>query len=251
MLKHRFLRLFAFAAILAATLSGIAFAANPNKLWEIVSESCVPWFQAGKGPGLCTEVSPYGYAVLKDIFGHAQYLLIPTTRITGIETPSISQPGAVNYWQAAWGYRSLVSSALRHPLRDDQVGIEVNSADSRTQAQLHLHIDCMNPLIVTQLASHASDTPDTWTRTTLKGHTYYVSRVESGAAVSFNPFERVAHRAAEQQQNMRDHTILMTATKGGFLLVDGTYQPEGPEINPGDAEELLDHSCQIAQPGGR
>ncbi|MET0331942.1 MAG: CDP-diacylglycerol diphosphatase, partial [Dyella sp.] len=43
-----------------------------------------------------------GYAILKDHHGPAQYLLIPTARITGIESPLLLRAGAPNYFAAAW-----------------------------------------------------------------------------------------------------------------------------------------------------
>ena len=66
-----------------------AQAANPNVLWQIVHDQCVPDQQQHGDPKPCAEVDlAGGFAVLKDISGASQFLLIPTTEIGGIEDPS-------------------------------------------------------------------------------------------------------------------------------------------------------------------
>jgi len=236
-----------FLALLALSET-IANAADPNKLWEIVSQSCMPAFTAGHGTGQCARVSPDGYAVLKDLIGPAQYLLIPTARVSGIESAVLLQPDPVNYWHAAWDNRHLVGESLGSPLTDRQIGLAINSADSRTQQQLHIHIDCLDPNVATALATQSTAEPGRWNDLVLKGHRYAVTRVAASSAASVNPFDLVLRRAVYLHEEMKDHTILMTATTGGFLIVDGHYQPDGPDTNPGAAEELQDHSCHIASP---
>ncbi|MDN0074134.1 CDP-diacylglycerol diphosphatase [Crenobacter sp. SG2303] len=233
--------------VLLASLP-VAHAANPNKLWEIVSQSCLPAFAAGHGAGQCRLVSSEGYALLKDKVGPAQYILIPTIPVSGIESPAVLQPGLLNYWRAAWDNRDWVGATLGRPLRDDEIGLAINSANSRTQQQLHIHIDCLDPKVATVLATQSTTEPGRWNDLTLKGHRYAVTRVAASSATSVNPFDLVLRRTVYQHQEMKDHTILMTATTGGFLIVDGHYQPDGPDTNPGAAEELQDHSCRIASP---
>src|ERR1700743_379655 len=88
-----------FLLCFASAVALDACAANPNALWQIVSEKCVPAAQAGATPNTCALVDARGgYALLKDINGVAQYLLIPTTRISGIESPLILEPQSPNYW---------------------------------------------------------------------------------------------------------------------------------------------------------
>jgi CDP-diacylglycerol pyrophosphatase len=64
-------------------------------------------------PQKCVDVDPSGgFAVLKDINGIAQYLLIPTARVGGIESPDLLTPGSPNYWRAAWEARRFVEAKL-------------------------------------------------------------------------------------------------------------------------------------------
>src|ERR1700730_7340429 len=74
-----------------------AQASNPNVLWQIVHGHCVPDQQQHRDPMPCAEVDlAGGFAVLKDIAGASQFLLIPTTEIGGIEDPSLLAPLARN-----------------------------------------------------------------------------------------------------------------------------------------------------------
>ena len=70
-----------------------AQASNPNVLWQIVHDQCVPDEQQHGDPKPCAEVDlAGGYAVLKDIAGASQFLLIPTAEIGGIEDPALLAP---------------------------------------------------------------------------------------------------------------------------------------------------------------
>ena len=97
------------------------------------------------------------YAVLKDANGPTQYLLLPTARIVGIESPALQAPDAINYFAAAWDARRFVEEALGHDLPGDRVGLAVNSVLARTQNQLHIHIDCIRADVRATLARLQSE----------------------------------------------------------------------------------------------
>ena len=110
----------AAVAVIATALfltDATARAFDPNALWNIVHGQCVPNQEQHGDPKPCAEVNlkegvGHGYAVLKDINGATQYLLIPTDRIVGIESPELRTPGATNYFAAAWEARRFVEKAL-------------------------------------------------------------------------------------------------------------------------------------------
>jgi CDP-diacylglycerol pyrophosphatase len=85
------------AVIVAAAGATVApVNADPNALWTIVHDQCVPDQEANSDPGPCalvelTSGQRRGYAVLKDLVGATQFLLIPTDQISGIESPSSSR----------------------------------------------------------------------------------------------------------------------------------------------------------------
>src|SRR5579864_9069445 len=97
----------AMATVAAAALTLVllvagpraAESADPDALWRIVHTLCVTDMRLSGNPAPCTRVDLAGrYAVLKDIRGQTQLLLIPTDRLLGIESPQLLTPGAANYF---------------------------------------------------------------------------------------------------------------------------------------------------------
>jgi CDP-diacylglycerol pyrophosphatase len=242
----------ACAALVAAGCSVLA-AADPNALWQIVDLDCVPAARTTGKTGLCATVDlPGRYALLKDRSGVAQHLLIPTDRISGVESPLLLAPTAPNYWADAWEARRYVEAALkkaqRAPLADDQIGLEINSAMRRSQEQLHIHIDCMHADATAALARHRSDPPRVWTWDTIDGSRYRIMRIP-GPTFDFNPFDLVAG-ARTSPDLMASQTIFVTgagasAADAGWLVVNSSLDTDG---GTGSAETLLDHRCNAAQP---
>lgn len=240
------------AALLAAGCSVLA-AADPNALWQIVDLDCVPAARTTGKTGICTTVDLRGrYALLKDRSGAAQHLLIPTDRISGVESPVLLAPNAPNYWADAWNARSYVEATLkraqRTPLADDQIGLEINSAMRRSQEQLHIHIDCMRADATAALARHRHDPPRAWTWDTIDGTRYRIMRVP-GPTFDFNPFDLVAGDKASPDV-MAQQTIFVTgagasAADAGWLVLNSSLDTEG---GTGSAETLLDHRCDAAGP---
>jgi CDP-diacylglycerol pyrophosphatase len=243
MTTRRFVQALSVTMLTTALLYGCQFH-NPDALWKIVNESCVPANEAGKGPGKCSKVSPDGYVILKDIRGKGQHLLMPAKRSSGIEDVELRLPGRPNYWQYAWENRHYVSDTLGRPVPDDLMSLALNSYYGRSQNQYHIHIDCMSRDMRQALAAHDKDAPDVWTRVTLAGHVYRLLRVNAADAASVDAYELVRQRSDPAMQTMAGHTIFMAQAPGGFYVVDGYYDPSGAEANPGSAEELQDHSCK-------
>ena len=68
-----------------------------------------------------------GAALLKDLVGRAQFLAIPTRRVTGIEDPLLLDPAAPDYFAFAWGARDAVADAARAPAAREATVIALNS----------------------------------------------------------------------------------------------------------------------------
>ncbi len=153
--RRRYYRLFTIVFI-AGTLwiSGVAAAASRNVLWEIVSGCLDP-----TTPNYCTlcrwplDTSSCGagkpcektcqlwaetadYAAIRDIKmcncpeGFVHGLVLPRTRVTGVEDPH--RPDGI--WHFAWN----VAAQRIHDL--SQICLVVNPSGMRTQDQLHVHI---------------------------------------------------------------------------------------------------------------
>ena len=247
-LLHRLSRLAAALAVALTAASCARLAAvDSNALWKIVDIRCVPSQQATRTPGQCTTVDlDKRYVILKDISGRSQYLLIPTDRITGIESPLVLAPHAQDYWVNAWDSRRYVEKSVKRSLPDNQLGLEINSEYRRSQNQLHIHIDCMRRDVSVALASHAKDAPGEWRWETIGGNRYRIMRV-TALNQTDNPFHIVA-RDNRDAEAMAMQTILVTgagpsAAKDGWLIVNS-----GTEVDNGSgtAEGLLDHACRVA-----
>ncbi len=78
----------AAAAVVVAFLPIVFLGAatDPDILWKIVHGKCVVDETRLGHPAPCAVVDlARGYAILKDIVGETQYLLIPTARVTGAQ----------------------------------------------------------------------------------------------------------------------------------------------------------------------
>ncbi len=242
-----------FAAALAAVILTSACAGNPNALWQIVHNSCEPAAQGADVPQKCIDVdATQGYAVLKDLNGATQYLLIPTKRIGGIESPELLAADTPNYWRAAWDARRFVNAKLGKELPRDELSLAINSTSGRSQNQLHIHIDCLAPDVVNALREQGPKIGTQWTAfpTSLRGHAYRIRRIDDPALASVDPFKLLAADVANEGGRMADQTLLLTGTTtpdgkpAFFLLNDHVRLAQG---DFGSSEELQDHSCAIAR----
>jgi CDP-diacylglycerol pyrophosphatase len=246
--------------LLIATLTLIGLphhaAADANALWHIVGEQCVPDQKANNVPRPCAEVDlTGGYAVLKDIVGNTQYLLIPTTRVSGIESPEILAPKAPNYWDAAWHARHFVEELARHQLPRDAVGLAINSISGRTQNQLHIHVDCMRLDVTAALRAHAGAIGTTWSKfpEPLVGHDYMAMRIDQPELGATNPFALLADGLSGARADMGHYTLVVVGSnvqgKDGFVVLAGHATPATG--NWGAGEQLQDHACAAATVASR
>jgi CDP-diacylglycerol pyrophosphatase len=244
-------RLLLAALLVLALSAGTVRAADPDALWKIVHDRCVPHATAGEGPAPCSFVDlPGGYAVLKDIRGATQFLLIPTIRIAGVESPAILEPGAPNYWQAAWAARRFVDQRAGRSLPRQDIGLAINAASQRSQNQLHIHIDCLRPDVIAALAAKAAEIGAGWTPVALPpaGHSYLARRIDGPDLAGVDPFRLVAESLPGAAADMAGQTLVLAgagfgAGQEGFYLLDDHVDPAQPARGWG--EELLDHDCAL------
>lgn len=230
--------------LLGVLLASPARAADPDALWHIVHDKCVPDQTQNHDPAPCAEVDLHGgYIVLKDIVGATQFLLIPTARVSGIEGPEIFAPGAPNYWDAAWRARHFTDERAGHALPRDALGLAINPVDARTQNQLHIHIDCMRVDVMAALREHAGAVGKSWAKfpISLAGGAYMAMRVEQAELGAINPFDLLADGVPGARADMGHYTIVVVGDdaggKEGFVVLAGTS---------GAGERLQDHSCAVA-----
>jgi CDP-diacylglycerol pyrophosphatase len=234
------------------TLAGSPAAADhPNALWRVVHGLCLRDKQISGLPAPCLAVDrQQGYAVVPDPRRRTQVLLVPTVRIAGIESPQILAPDAVNYWQAAWEARRYVEQRARRPLPRDDVGLAINSAYSRSQDQLHIHVDCVRPDVRQALIDNAGEIGAAWTRlpVPLAGRWYRARRLAGEDLGQRNPFDLLVRGDPAARRRMPAETLAVigaTFADGspGFYLLSGHV-----DLLRGDtgfAESLLDHGCAV------
>lgn len=228
---------------------------NGGVLWRLIDTGCVPDQLQRQDPAPCTVVSiangrANGFAVLKDREGVAQYLLMPTRKITGIEDPAILAAGAPNYFAEAWNARHLTETKLGRPVMADEMSIAVNSIYGRTQDQLHLHIDCLSADVHKALQTDAGRIGPKWSRHpfVLAGQPYWIRRIKTGSLDRTNPFNLLAATMPGARRQMGAWTLVLTGATGqaaDLFLIAGRAQPAAGDN--GSGESLQDHSCGAHQ----
>jgi CDP-diacylglycerol pyrophosphatase len=134
------------------------------------------------------------------------------------------------------------------PPRED-VAITVNSQFSRSQDQLHLHIDCLRADVARALAAYAPSLDAQWRPMTeaLNGRRYWARRVDSADLHGVDPFRLLAQDMPKARSEMGLWSLaavpLRFGGEPGFaLLADHAELTEG-----GHAEDLQDHDCALAR----
>jgi CDP-diacylglycerol pyrophosphatase len=244
------------AVLLAAAMVGVACgpvpsaAADPNALWNIVDGQCVPDQRTHGDPAPCALVAdaerPDGYAVLKDLVGKTQYLLIPTARIAGIESPELLHPGAANYFAAAWRARTFVDQRAGEVLPRDWLSLAINSEVGRTQDQLHVHVDCVSSDVRDAVQRHVDALGPGWTPfpESLADHHYDATTVRGDDLDATNPFLLLANGIPGARADMGLRTLVVVGAwfgdgQPGFVVL--TDRADGENLASG--EELQDHDA--------
>lgn len=246
-----------FAGLMMVQAAAIAVACadpDPDALWRIVHDQCVPDQLNNLDPAPCVEVDlsagpERGYAVLKDSDGRDQFLLIPTARLTGIEDPALRDPGAPDYFEYAWQARAFTESAAGGTLPRDWIGLAVNSLPARTQDQLHIHIDCLRADVHQALADAAGSIGSAWSPlpVPLAGDRYEALAVSDLNSV--NPFALAL--AGAPDPTLATVVVVGSGTEDqpGFVLLRRWAEPGSAD--PAAGENLQDHqACPAPVPPG-
>jgi CDP-diacylglycerol pyrophosphatase len=230
-----------------------------NALWHVIHDLCVPDKKTTGLAAPCVAVDLTGrYAVLKDLRGKTQLLLIPTDRITGIESPKLLENDGPNFWQDAWDARPLFDKGAGTAVPRDDVGLAINSVFGRTQNQLHIHIDCVRQSVRDAIAADQDHIGLKWTvfPTPFNGHVYRVRRLMGEDLGGRDPFKLLAADPHARADMGRQTLAVIGATfkadkpdakdRPGFVLLADAANLI--RYDQGAAEELLDHECRVLTP---
>ena len=247
----------AVCAALVWILAAAPQAIGPrDALWIIVHDECVPNQLHNADPRPCVEVNLHdgiekGFAVIKDIGSATQLLLIPTARISGIESPIVLAPDAPNYFAEAWEARKYIDQALHRTLPREDIGLAINSTVSRSQDQLHIHVDCVRPELRDALREREASIGNRWAPLDMSfsPHHYQASWVPGERLGSNNPFRLLAEGFPSAAHDLGDRTLVVAGSSrangvSGFVILEDQVNRESHDLAHG--EELLDHACRIA-----
>jgi len=235
------------AALFALSLNACS-AANRDALRQIVQEQCAVHWSQQHSASPCERIylpeAPHereGFAVLADRKGGAHFLLIPTRTIAGMESAELLEPGAPNYFAAAWSARDLVARVVGHGIPRDAVGLALNPRHARTQDQLHIHIECLRADVALALRRAAPRIAGGWSPISIDGRPYQALRVMGDELGGANPPALLANGLPAAGSDLGDFT----------LVVAGMEFKEGPGFvlladNGAAGELLLDSTCAIA-----
>ncbi|BCH65043.1 CDP-diacylglycerol diphosphatase [Agrobacterium vitis] len=233
------------ALVLIGLLAAAAIAhADPDALWKIVHDKCV----VATAPCVHVNAGKH-YALLKDQRGVAQHLLIPTDKITGIESPALLDDKTPNFFADAWNERAAVDAKLPHPLARDAVSLAVNAQNARSQNQLHIHIDCLSPDAHALLTKMANETGTDWAPLpgTVAGRHFIAMKVEGDTLAGYNPFLALAKTLKDPSTEMASHNLVVVgasfASGPGFMIL--TDIAPAATIGFSGGEDVQDHSCRI------
>ena len=245
-------------ALLAALSPLDAWAESDSLLYDIVHRCVVSAEDGQQPPPPCQYVDVStgernGYAVLKDKVGIAQFLVVPTRRIIGIESPELLSSDVPNYWRAAWEARKYLESALGRDLPRSAVGLAVNSADKRSQDQLHIHIDCVRQEVANELLQGVGKISDDWSEfpNDLVGRRFVARKIQSANLEGENLFQLLATSDEKVKLEMLHKSIVVVgftfSGSDGFIALAEFADPALP--GSGQGEDLLDHECAALKDG--
>jgi len=208
---------------------------DPDILWKLISAKC------SKGTKPCVIYDhARGIALLHSLEGRGQYLLIPTDKVAGMESTVLLRPETPNYFAEAWSFRDRVGAAYGHPVPDRLLALSINSSHGRSQNQLHIHLDCVDPEVRATLDRYGDRIGPSWSflPVPLGAHRY---RALYLSTLNGSPFRILAGSLAHPEQEMGDHTLVLVPLGAGYALLDDVAHDD----DHASGEELQDHACHV------
>jgi len=241
------------AAVLAAvTSAAFAFGLERLALWRVV-QVCVANSKLTGTPFPCLKVDLSGGEERGDVVLRApvfnDLILAPTRKIVGVEDPFLQSPDAPNYFDAAWRSRSFLEVAGRGAPERDQVGLVVNSAVTRSQDQLHIHVGCVRPAARRALAAAAPAMPlGQWAPVgaVIPHSAFWGMRVRGTDLAGVEPFRLAAAALGDGVRNRAVLTIMVAGARvegDDEFLILASYAGAPHAWRPVGADDLLDPAC--------
>lgn len=221
--------------------SGEAAPLDREALWSTVRTACIPAGFLGMSYP-CARVNYWdGFAVIRAPQARGiDFITTPLRKIEGVESPELLEVDAPNYWAAAWRQWDLVGKASKRKLYWDDYAMVVNSKETRSQDQLHIHLSCVSPQIKSYFTTHAPKGPSNWETTRLEQlNANFFLKFISPASLSQNIFKMIADEAPGARVYPERQTVALLPVstrvwRGFSLMVSFDAVP---------AEAFLDTQC--------
>ncbi|WP_039055237.1 CDP-diacylglycerol diphosphatase [Enterobacter sp. Bisph1] len=223
--------------------------ANPDALRQIVTEQCLPNDREHHSPKPCEQINlKGGYVVMKASEGRLQYLLMPTYRINGTESPLLLQSATPNFFWQSWQSRDFMSKLRGSTVPDNAISLTINSRSGRSQNHFHIHISCLRPDVRAKLNDNSARISSQWLEFPggLRGHQYLARRVTAEELAQRSPFLMLAEEVPEAKAHMGRYALAMAQQADGTFVLLATER-NLLALNLASAEELQDHQCDILQ----
>ena len=239
----------ALAGVFATTL--YAASGLPRDLLRQVELTCLANAWVTGRPFPCLSVDrARGVTVLRAPFQDTHVVVVPTAPITGIEAPDLRRDDGPNYLQTAWDARTFVEAEVTRPLGWNDLGLAVNSRSTRSQDQLHVHVDCVDWRVKRALEAVLARIPaDRWQEGGLvvHGHRLWTRRIDAPDLGSVNVF-RLADAIPGFARSPAETMLAVMGTVGrdgrrGFVALAGQSDPSWAAAQF-TSEHLLDHDCR-------
>lgn len=240
--------------LITLVLARETFASDLSRsaLWRVV-ETCVAVKKMFDISLPCLQVdlerhgSP-GTVIVRPPWSRTHTLVVPTTRLSGIEAAALQKPESTAYWRAAFVARRLVVQAAQGRIRIEDVGLAINSKQKRTQDQLHIHVDCARPEVLAALRQHEAEFSSNWRLLASWGKEprSFGIKIGSDQIDTLNIFELLTHlpggRTDLSEVAVAVFSSAPDAPRRSFYVV-------AVQGRKSKAENLLDHSCSLARVG--
>lgn len=242
-LRRLLVVIFSLFALPAVAFDGHTF--GRDGLWRVVHGVCAPVSRVTGIAAPCLAVDhDRGFATVRAPDDATHIIVTPLAKVPGVESAGLLRPDAPNYWADAWSQRSWVVQGAGKPLAWDDLGMAINSLRGRSQDQLHIHVDCVDPRLKRVLI-RATSAKKGWSDVDLSPWAgRYRAKLLRAEDLDQNIFRLVATDIPHARDHMERETIALIGVEDakigrGFILIESS--------NGGHAEELLDHNCRLAR----
>jgi CDP-diacylglycerol pyrophosphatase len=166
------------------------------------------------------------------------YLLVPSEKVTGIDDKQIFEAPYVNLWANAW------DQSERYPgWGDRRIGMAINSAHSRTQDQLHVHISCIDARVAKILDERATADAKPYEVKLPPANNTYTVTVRNDLTDKESPFWIARDIVPGEAMGDKSVAVVKSKEPGRYFVLTTSYKGG----KGGSAEELLDERCGGAQ----